>query len=102
MHMIPFASFLAGSILSLVLPVALVIAVTTWFHFSQRRIREAQRTPGGATTESPPAANPATGGQSAVGEATGSGTAGTGLSSTPTQPPPPGGSAGTQSSSGGS
>jgi hypothetical protein len=101
MPMIPFASFLAGSILSLVLPLALLIAVTTWFHFAQRRIPEAQRTPRGATTENPPAANPATGGQAPVGEATGSGSAGTGLSSPPTQQPPPGGSAGTQSGPGG-
>lgn len=83
MTMIPFASFLAGSILSLVLPVCLLIAITTWFHFAQRRIPEAHRTPRGATTENPPAANPATGGQAAVGEASGSGSAGATLSSPP-------------------
>ncbi len=77
MPVIPYASFLAGAILSLVLPVALLIALTLWFHVAQKRVPEAQRTPRGATPDNPPAANPATGGQQAVGEASGSTEAGT-------------------------
>lgn len=77
MPLIPYASFLAGAILSLVLPVGLLITITAWYHVAQRRIAEAERTPRGATPENPPAANPATGGQKSVGEATGSGQAGT-------------------------
>jgi hypothetical protein len=76
MPVIPYASFLAGAILSLVLPVGLLITLTVWYHIAQRRIPEAKRTPRAATADNPPAGNPATGGQSAVGEATGSGQAG--------------------------
>jgi hypothetical protein len=76
MPVIPYATFLAGAILSLVLPVSLLIALTLWFHVAQKRVPEAQRTPRGATVDNPPAANPATGGQRAVGEAGGSTEAG--------------------------
>jgi hypothetical protein len=76
MPVIPYATFLAGAILSLVLPVGLLITLTVWYHIAQRRIPEAKRTPRGATPDNPPAGNPATGGQSPVGEATGSGQAG--------------------------
>jgi hypothetical protein len=73
MLVIPFASFLAGAILSLVLPTALLIAVTVWYHIQVRRFPGPPKaTPRGATPDSPPAANPVTGGQKPVGEATGS------------------------------
>jgi hypothetical protein len=76
MPVIPFADFLAGAIMSLVIPTALLIAVTIWFHFQVRHVPSAKVTPHGATPENPPAANPTTGGQGPVGEASGSTAAG--------------------------
>ena len=58
MVLIPFASFLAGAILSLVLPTALLVAVVAWYHFVQKRIGPSERTPRGSTPASPPAGNP--------------------------------------------
>ena len=40
MPFIPYASFLAGAILSLVMPVALLIAITAYFHFARKRLPE--------------------------------------------------------------
>ena len=74
MLVIPFAdNFLAGAIISLVIPTALLVAMVIWYHLTVRRVpRPPKATPRGATIENPPAANPATGGQKPVGEATGS------------------------------
>jgi hypothetical protein len=58
MVLMPFASFLAGAILSLVLPAGLLVAVVAWYHLAQRRIDPAERTPMGSTPASPPAQNP--------------------------------------------
>jgi hypothetical protein len=58
MVLIPFASFLAGAILSLVLPGALLVAVVIWFHLEQKRIAPPERTPHGSTPARPPAGNP--------------------------------------------
>ena len=55
MELIPFASFLAGAILSLVLPAGLLVATVAWFHVAQKRIDPAERTPSGANTARPPA-----------------------------------------------
>jgi hypothetical protein len=78
MPVIPFASFLAGAIISLVIPAGLLVAVTIWYHLSVRRFPGPPKaTPRGASPENPPAANPAAGGQSQVGEATGSTSSGT-------------------------
>jgi hypothetical protein len=78
MPVIPFAdNFLAGAIISLVIPAGLLVAVVIWYHLQVRRVPGPQRaTPRGATPENPPAANPATGGQGPVGEATSSPRAG--------------------------
>jgi hypothetical protein len=59
MELIPFASFLAGAILSLVLPAGLLVAVVAWYHIAQKRIDPAERTPGGATPARPHASDPA-------------------------------------------
>jgi hypothetical protein len=73
MLVIPFAdNFLAGAILSLVLPTALLVAMVIWYHLQVRRVPRTKATPRGATPDNPSAANPATGGQRAVGEAGGS------------------------------
>ena len=79
MPLIPFASFLAGAILSLVLPASLLVVVSVWYHLQVRRFPDppTTATPGGSTPDRPPAANPATGGQPAVSEASGSTGAGT-------------------------
>jgi hypothetical protein len=78
MLVIPFAdNFLAGAILSLVLPTALLVAMVIWYHLQLRRVPGTKVTPRGATPDRPPAANPATGGQKPVGEAPGSTSAGT-------------------------
>lgn len=77
MLVIPFAdNFLAGAIISLVIPTALLVAVTVWFHFQVRRVPVPKTTPKGSTPENPAATNPTTGGQKPVGEATGSTSAG--------------------------
>ena len=78
MLVIPFAdNFLAGAIISLVIPAGLLVAVTVWYHLQVRRVPGTKATPQGATPDNPPAANPATGGQNPVGEATGPTSAGT-------------------------
>lgn len=78
MLVIPFAdNFLAGAVLSLVLPAGLLVAMVIWYHLQLRRVPGTKATPRGATPDNPPAANPATGGQKAVGEAPGSTGAGT-------------------------
>ena len=77
MLVIPFAdNFLAGAIISLVIPAGLLVAVVIWYHLQVRRVPVPKTTPRGATPESPPTANPATGGQAPVGEARGSTSAG--------------------------
>ncbi len=40
MPLIPYASFLAGAILSLVMPVALLLLITAYFHFARKRLPE--------------------------------------------------------------
>ena len=40
MPLIPYASFLAGAILSLVMPVGLLIVITAYFHFARKRLPE--------------------------------------------------------------
>lgn len=74
MLVIPFAdNFLAGAILSLVLPAGLLVATVIYYHFTVRRFPgPPAATPRGATPDNPPTANPTTGGQKSVGEATGS------------------------------
>jgi hypothetical protein len=74
MLVIPFAdNFLAGAIISLVIPAGLLVAVVIWYHLTVRRFpAPPTATPRGGTPENPPAANPTTGGQRPVGEATGS------------------------------
>ena len=59
MPLIPFATFLAGAILSLVLPLALLVAVTMWYHLAVRRVPGPPReTPRGRAPERPAVANP--------------------------------------------
>jgi hypothetical protein len=76
---IPFAdNFLAGAIISLVLPAGLLVAVVLWYHLTVRRFPAPPRsTPRGATPDNPSGPNPTTGGHKPVGEATGSTGAGT-------------------------
>jgi hypothetical protein len=59
MVLIPFASFLAGAILSLVMPAGLLVVVVIWYHLEQRRVPRTERTPRGSTPARPPAGNPA-------------------------------------------
>jgi hypothetical protein len=59
MLLIPFASFLAGAILSLVMPAGLLVVVVIWYHLEQRRVPPTERTPRGSTPARPAAANPA-------------------------------------------
>jgi hypothetical protein len=58
--MLPFADFLAGALLTLLLPVVLLIALVLWYWRFSARVPETVDTPGpGATTAPPaPAANP--------------------------------------------
>ena len=74
MLVIPFAdNFLAGAIISLVIPTALLVAMVIWYHLQVRRAPGPPKaTPRGATPDNPAAATPTTGGQRSVGEATGS------------------------------
>ena len=58
MDLIPFASFLAGSIISLVMPTALLVVVIIWYHLAVRRFPASRQTPKGAKPERPPAGNP--------------------------------------------
>jgi predicted membrane metal-binding protein len=56
---IPMASFLAGAILSLVLPAGLLVVTVVWYHIAQKQIAEpSRRTPAGSTPTNPPPANP--------------------------------------------
>jgi hypothetical protein len=56
---IPVASFLAGSILSLVMPTLLLISIVVWFHILRKRMpAPPQETPRGSTPTKPPPANP--------------------------------------------
>ena len=53
---IPLASFLAGAILSLVMPAGLLVVTVAWFHIARKRMAgPPEQTPRGAR---PPAANP--------------------------------------------
>jgi hypothetical protein len=57
--MIPFASFLAGAILSLVMPTLLLISIVIWFHVARKRMpAPPQETPRGSTPTKPPPGNP--------------------------------------------
>jgi hypothetical protein len=39
-HLIPIAAFLAGALLSLLLPVSLLLALVAWYFFVVRRVSE--------------------------------------------------------------
>jgi hypothetical protein len=72
MPVIPFASFLAGAIITLVMPAGLLVVVVLWYHLVIRRFPgPSRRTPRGASPEQP-TTNAGTGGKPSVGEATGS------------------------------
>jgi hypothetical protein len=58
---VPIATFLAGSLLTLLLPVALLIALVVWYWRFSARVPETVDTPGPATAAAAPpapAANP--------------------------------------------
>jgi hypothetical protein len=59
---VPIATFLAGSLLTLLLPVALLIALVVWYWRFSVRVPETAARPGPATTaaapRAPAAANP--------------------------------------------
>jgi hypothetical protein len=61
--LVPIATFLAGSLLSLLLPVLLLIALVVWYWVFIRRVPEptdgAGGEPTGATTPAPPNATSA-------------------------------------------
>lgn len=61
MPLLPFADFLAGALLSLLLPVALLIALTVWYMIFVRRAEETHGTEVGApgTTRATPVDVPA-------------------------------------------
>ena len=59
MPVIPYASFLAGAIISLVMPGGLLVAVVIWYHLEVRSFPgPPRRTPRGASPEQPGGANP--------------------------------------------
>jgi hypothetical protein len=74
MPVIPFASFLAGAIISLVMPAGLLVAFVIWYHLAVRRFPgPVRRTPRGASPENPSVgnrttANPSSAGQPAPGD----------------------------------
>jgi hypothetical protein len=51
--MLPIADFLAGSLLTLLMPVALLIALVAWYWWFSARVPE---TADGSKSDSPPAA----------------------------------------------
>jgi hypothetical protein len=56
--LLPIATFLAGSLLSLLLPVLMLIALVVWYWWFIRRVPETEATPGPpeAPTSTPAAA----------------------------------------------
>jgi hypothetical protein len=56
---IPFADFLAGALLTLLLPVALLIALVVWYYMISRRVPETADRSG--PSHEPAAANPGPG-----------------------------------------
>ena len=65
MPFVPIATFLAGSLLTLLLPIALLIALVVWYWRFSARVPETVDTPGPGTaaapTPAPAAANPGPG-----------------------------------------
>ena len=57
MPLVPFATFLAGSLLTLLLPVALLIALVVWYWQFSSRVPETAD--GSAASPDPAAATPA-------------------------------------------
>jgi hypothetical protein len=57
---VPIATFLAGSLLTLLLPIALLIALVVWYWRFSARVPETTEGPGtaAATPAAPAAANP--------------------------------------------
>ena len=53
MPLAPFATFLAGSLLTLLLPVALLIALVVWYWRFSARVPETVNTPGPGTAAAP-------------------------------------------------
>ena len=89
MPLIPYASFLAGAILSLVMPVGLLLVITAYFHVARKRVPEPPAPAGmaldtgvGAPTavhhETPATARPAPTNPVATSENPGAGKPGTG------------------------
>ena len=62
MPFVPIATFLAGSLLTLLLPIALLIALVVWYWRFSSRVPETAEAPGTSTTaaapSAPAAANP--------------------------------------------
>ena len=56
MSVLPIADFLAGALLTLLLPVALLIALVSWYWMFSARVPETVEGPGTATTATPDAA----------------------------------------------
>lgn len=65
MPLLPFADFLAGALLSLLLPVSLLIALTVWYMVFVRRAEESHGTDVGApgTSRATPVDVPARSGE---------------------------------------
>jgi hypothetical protein len=68
--LVPIATFLTGSLLSLLLPVALLIALVVWYWWVSARMPPADRSEPGTTADAanpgPASANPATAGADPV------------------------------------
>jgi hypothetical protein len=57
---IPFAdNYLAGSLLTLILPIALLIAIAIWYVIAVKKVPESRRTVAGATAPAASAGAPA-------------------------------------------
>jgi hypothetical protein len=54
--LVPFATFLAGALLTILLPLALLIALVVWYYMFSVRVPETERGP--ETRTDPAAANP--------------------------------------------
>ncbi len=65
---IPFAdNYLAGSLLTLILPIALLIAIAIWYVLAVKKVPESRRTVAGATAPAAPDPQPPAGGTPAEG-----------------------------------
>ncbi len=54
MPFVPYAAFLAGALLTLLLPVALLIALTVWYWIFSVRVPETPRESGAGTAPAAP------------------------------------------------